>query len=159
MKIMRKFVLTLLLSVGIVALVNAQDYKNGIGLRGGLSYGLTFKHFTSEKVALEGLLQTRWSGFDITGLYEVHGQAFNVEKLRWYYGGGAHVGFYDGRYVSWGMTGTSYTLIGIDGILGIEYTFSEAPINIGLDWKPALNLTGHTGVVGDGGALSIRYIF
>jgi hypothetical protein len=156
---MRKIVLTLLLLVSIVVLVSAQDYKTGVGLRAGLSYGLTLKHFVSEKAAFEGLLQSRWSGFDITGLYEIHAQAFEVEKLRWYYGGGAHIGFWNGNYVSWGTPGTSYTLIGIDGILGIEYSFSEAPINIGLDWKPAINLTGYTGFWGDGGALSIRYIF
>jgi hypothetical protein len=53
----------------------------------------------------------------------------------------------------------NYTVIGIDGILGIEYNFEEVPINIGVDWKPAFNLTGYSGFWGDGGALSIRYIF
>lgn len=156
---MRKIVLTFVLVVSIVIMASAQDYKTGVGIRGGLSYGLTLKHFLNEKAAVEGLLQTRWSGFDITGLYEIHAQAFEVEKLRWYYGGGAHIGFWNGTYVSWGAAGTSYTLIGIDGILGIEYTFSEAPLNIGLDWKPAINLTGHTGFWPDGGAISIRYVF
>lgn len=156
---MRKILLTFILVISIVIIGRAQDYKTGVGFRGGLSYGLSVKHFLNEKAAVEGLIQTRWSGFDITGLYEIHAPAFDVEKLRWYYGGGAHIGFWNGQYVSWGTYGTSYTLIGIDGILGIEYSFSEAPINIGLDWKPAINLTGHSGVVGDGGALSIRYIF
>ena len=32
---------------------DAQLYKNGIGLRLGWGYGLTFKHFLSEKAALE----------------------------------------------------------------------------------------------------------
>lgn len=154
---MRKIVLTLLLSVGIVVLVNAQDYKTGIGIRGGPFTGLTIKHFVSEKAAFEGLLQTRWSGFDVTGLYEIHNSsAFNVDRLNWYYGFGAHIGSYDAKYAPWGTTGS---VIGIDGIIGIEYNFSEAPINIGLDWKPAFNLVGDTHLRGDGGALSIRYIF
>ena len=156
---MRRILLTFALLLTIATIGRAQDYKTGIGLRAGLSYGLTIKHFLNEKAAVEGLIQTRWSGFDVTGLYEIHATAFEVDKLRWYYGGGAHIGFWNGKYVSWGTYGNNYTVIGIDGIIGIEYSFSEAPINIGLDWKPAINLTGHSGLVGDGGALSIRYIF
>jgi len=153
---MRKSFLTILFAVSIITIANAQEYKTGIGLRAGLSQGLTLKHFVSEKAAFEGLLSTRWQGFDITGLYEIHNQAFDVEHLNWYYGFGAHIGSYNRNYVPWGTTGT---VIGIDGILGIEYSFSEAPINIGLDWKPAFNLVGNTEFWGDGGALSIRYIF
>ncbi len=156
---MRKIVLTVILALSIVTLAAAQDYNTGVGLRGGLSQGLTIKHFLGEKAAVEGLLSTRWAGFDITGLYEIHNQAFEVDHLRWYYGGGAHIGFWNGDNVSWGTAGESYTVIGIDGILGIEYSFSEAPINIGLDWKPAINLVGYNSFWGDGGAISIRYIF
>jgi hypothetical protein len=153
---MRKSLLTILLAVNIITLANAQEYKTGIGLRAGFSNGLTIKHFVSEKAAFEGLVSTRWQGFDITGLYEIHNQAFDVEHLNWYYGGGAHIGSYDRRNVPWGTSGA---VIGIDGILGIEYSFSEAPINIGIDWKPAFNLVGNSQFWGDGGALSIRYIF
>lgn len=156
---MRKIVLTVILAVTITALANAQEYKTGVGLRGGFSNGLTIKHFVSERNAFEGIIATRWRGIDITGLYEIHNQAFEVEHLNWYYGFGAHVGFYDGSNTTWGTYNTSYTIVGIDGILGIEYSFSEAPINIGLDWKPAFNVIGDTRFWGDGGALSIRYIF
>jgi hypothetical protein len=80
--------------------------------------------------------------------------------LRWYFGFGGHVGFWNGDYTrGWGDPGVGYTVIGIDGILGLEYSFSEVPINIGIDWKPAYNLSGYTGFWGDGGALSVRYIF
>jgi len=155
---MKRIVLTLLLTVGIASFVNAQDYKTGVGLRGGLGYGVTLKHFLGEKAAVEGILATRWGGFEVTGLYEIHNVAFEVDNLKWYYGGGAHIGFW-GSDVSWGTTGAAYTVIGIDGILGIEYSFTEAPINIGLDWKPAINLVGYSGFWGDTFALSIRYIF
>ena len=156
---MRKIILTVILSVSILTLASAQDYKTGVGLRGGLSQGLTLKHFVSSKAAFEGLLSTRWAGFDVTGLYEIHNNAFDVDHLNWYYGGGAHIGFWNGNNTTWGTAGTDYTIIGIDGILGIEYSFTEAPINIGIDWKPAINLVGYTGFWADGGAISIRYIF
>jgi hypothetical protein len=48
--------------------------------------------------------------------------------------------------------------MGIDGILGIEYTFDDAPINLGLDLKPSLNLFGYTGLWAEFG-LSARYVF
>ena len=157
---MKKLFLLLLTVVLIGSFtVNAQDYKTGIGLRGGLANGLTIKHFISNNAAVEGIFSSRWQGFNITGLYEIHKQAFNIERLNWYYGAGAHVGFWDGGNVSWADDNASYTVIGVDGILGIEYNFKELPVNLSLDWKPALNIVGYSGFWGDGGALSVRYIF
>ena len=119
----------------------------------------TVKHFIGEKSALEGLVSTRWKGIEITGLYEMYNQAFDVERLNWYFGGGAHIGFYNGDNTDWGTAGATYTNLGIDGILGMEYNFIEVPINLSIDWKPAVNITGNNGFVSDNGAISIRYIF
>ncbi len=156
---MKKFLMTTIVMFCIVTLSNAQDYNTGIGLRGGLSSGLTVKHFIGEKAAIEGILATRWQGFIITGLYEIHNQAYEVDRLNWYYGFGGHIGFWDGSNVSWADDDNSYTVIGVDGILGLEYNFKEIPINISIDWKPAFNIVGYSGFWGDGGAISIRYIF
>lgn len=156
---MKRILLTLALTVCIFSLTRAQDYNTGVGLRGGLASGLTVKHFLSYKSAFEGILDTRWRGFDITLLYEIHNQAFDVERLRWYFGAGGHLGFWDGDNVPWGDDDVNYLVIGVDGILGIEYSFSVIPINIGLDWKPAFNLVGYSGFWADGGAISIRFIF
>ena len=155
---MKRISITLLIGIITVSLMNAQEYKTGIGIRAGNAAGLTIKHFNSHKAAVEGLLTTRWEGFEVTGLYEVHNRAFDVNHLNWYYGGGAHIGFYNGSNAYWGRGSTAYTIIGIDGILGIEYSFDEIPINVGIDWKPALNLIGYTGIWSEG-ALSVRYIF
>lgn len=155
---MKRGIIILIMCVCLSGLAVAQEYNTGIGIRAGISSGLTIKHFKSRKVALEGLLTTRWSGFDLTGLYEVHGKAFDVDHLNWYYGGGAHVGFYNGSNAYWGHDGVSYTVVGVDGILGLEYTFGELPINIGIDWKPTLNLVGYAGLWSEGG-ISVRYVF
>ena len=155
---MRRIILTVLLTGAVVMLSNAQDYKTGLGVKLGTGAGFTLKHFLNERSAIEGLLTTKWHGFDITGLYEIHNRAFDTDKLRWYYGFGAHLGFYNGNDVEWGAPGATYNVFGIDGILGLEYTFEEAPFNIGLDLKPALNLVGYTGFWTDFG-LSVRYVF
>jgi len=156
---MKRILLTLAVTFCILSLTRAQDYNTGVGLRGGFASGLTVKHFLSQKSAFEGILDSRWRGFDITLLYEIHNQVADVDRLKWYFGGGGHIGFWNGKYVPWGETGVNYIVIGVDGILGIEYSFSAIPINIGLDWKPAFNLVGYTGFWADGGAVSIRFIF
>ena len=156
---MKKILITCLFVFFMGSLCIAQDYNTGIGLRAGFNQGLTVKHFIGTKSALEGILATRWRGFEITGLYEIHNRAFNAERLKWYFGFGGHVGFWNGDYAKWGEPGVTYTVIGIDGILGLEYSFSEVPINIGIDWKPSYNLSGYSGFWADGGAVSIRFIF
>ena len=139
--------------------VQAQDYQTGIGLRAGFQQGLSVKNFVGDRSAFEGILSTRWRGFQVTGLFELHRTFPDVDRLNWYYGFGAHVGFWNGEYPSWGEPGTSYTIVGIDGILGMEYTFEEVPVNLSLDWKPAFNIIGYQGFWGDAGAFSVRYVF
>jgi hypothetical protein len=158
---MKKIVVIGLFLFCLISISKGQDYNTGIGLRGGVDYGLTVKHFISENSALEFLLASRWRGFVVTGLYEVHNQIGNVDRFKWFFGFGAHIGFWNGDYTqdSWGRPGTDYTVVGIDGILGLEYSFKEAPINLSLDWKPALNFIGYSGFWADESALSIRYIF
>jgi hypothetical protein len=152
---MRKIFFSLILVIGIAAIANAQDYNNGIGLRGGYeNWGLSFKHFISKNNAFEGFLYGAPHGFNITGLYEIHNKAFDVDQLNWYFGFGAHVGTFDNT-----ETDNSDFVLGPDGIIGIEYSFTEAPINIGLDWNPYFNILGDPGFKPSGFAISIRYIF
>jgi hypothetical protein len=157
---MKKLILVITIVLFVLSNVNAQDYKTGIGVRGGLYNGLTIKHFLGSRTAVEGLISTRWSGLEITGLYEINNDnAFDVDRLNWYFGLGGHVGFYNGDNTTWGSAATNYTVIGVDGILGLEYNLAEIPINISIDWKPAFNLIGYSKFWGDGGAISLRYIF
>lgn len=156
---MRKFILTTSIFILTVLAANAQSYDTGIGLRGGLANGLTVKHFVSQNTAVEGILTTRWGGFNITGLYEMHKIAFDTPGLYWFYGFGGHIGFWDGDRNPWFNDTENYTVFGIDGIIGMEYVFEEIPFTIGIDWKPAINIAGHTNFWADGGALTLRYIF
>lgn len=156
---MKKSILVLVVALFIVFESKAQDYNTGIGLRGGFASGLTVKHFLSQTKAIEGIFDSRWHGVNITGLYEIHAQAFNTDRLNWYYGVGGHIGFWNGKYYRDVRNDADYTVVGIDGILGIEYNFKEIPVNLSLDWKPAFDLVGYSGFWGDGGAISIRYIF
>lgn len=153
-------VLVVTLMLGVVSTgASAQDYNTAIGLRGGWHYGLTVKHFLSGSDAIEGLLVTAWRGFEVTGLYERHANAFGVNRLNWYYGAGGHIGsFQSGPWFD-DDKNEAHMVIGIDGILGLEYNIGDIPFNISLDWKPELNLVGYSGFWGGDGALSVRYTF
>ena len=135
--------------------LNAQDYHTSVGLRAGWSTGITLKHFVATSDAVEGILTTREYGFNLTGLYERHGRAFDTDHLYYYFGGGAHLGAWRAKP----NDNSNRTVIGLSGILGLEYVFTEIPFNISLDWKPAIHLIGHSGFWGEEMALSFRYIF
>jgi hypothetical protein len=154
---MKKTLITLLFGVSTLSL-QAQSYTSAVGLRLGFYRGITYKHFLSEKVAFEGLVMSRYHGLNLTALVEFNNDLGNTEGLNWYYGFGGHLGYYNSYYYSY-YSGSDYNMsLGVDGILGIEYTFSELPINISLDWKPTYNLFGGYYFLGDSGALSIRYV-
>ncbi|GAB2620375.1 hypothetical protein [Belliella aquatica] len=160
---MKKVIYTLILfafmSLGNEAL--AQGYNTGIGLRAGSGNGLTVKHFISQKAALEGILYTRWRGLIVGGLYEVHNDIREVQGLQWFYGGGAHLGTWNANRgnTPWGEPNRSYTVFGLDAIIGLDYKFQDAPVNLSLDYKPAFNFSGYNGWWGDEVALSIRFTF
>lgn len=156
---MRRFVMTLVVVLSLVSMSEAQDYTTGVGLRGGVSGGISVKHFLDYNTAVEGIVSMRWEGFALTALYEKHAGAFDVYGLNWFYGAGAHIGFWDGNNAYWANDDKSYTVIGIDGILGLEYNIGSIPFNVSLDWKPSLNIIGYSGFWADGGAVSIRYVF
>lgn len=156
---MKRFftILTLLLVVTTVS--NAQDYKTGLGLRGGYPSGVTVKHFFAQKSAVEGILSFGWGGIGVTGLYQLHNPIPDTPGLKWFYGFGAHFATANAdKKNPFENTYGSKLFLGADGIIGIEYTFKDAPICLGLDVLPILNIIESPGLWFNAG-LSIRYTF
>jgi len=126
------------------------------------SPGITFKTFLSEVSALELIGTTRWQGFNLTALYELNINAFDTDNLNFFYGLGAHVGFWgdgnDGPPWLDDDDDDNGAIFGLDGILGLEFTFNEIPFNIGIDWKPALNLLPNADFWVDEVGLSVRFV-
>lgn len=146
-------------------LLNAQQGQTGVGLRLGTDPGITVKHFVRENGAIEGILHTGYRRFMVTGLYEWH-TSLSAPGFKFYAGVGAHIGFMD-RYVRVHHHDhfhevyyeDPYASVGPDGIVGLEYYFTEIPLNIGLDLKPAIDFHynhAHTYV---DGAFNIRVLF
>ena len=143
---------------------NAQDYKTAVGVKfGGYENGISVKYFTTNIVALEGELGFRDNGVVITGLYEFHQEAFGVHELKFYYGAGAHIGAIgSGVYHRFNGDNQLYTkgqlLLGIDGVLGLEYIIPKSPIAVSLDLNPRAELaTGPFFDIAPG--LGIKYTF
>lgn len=153
-KIAAGLVLVLIISIQCAS---AQQYQTGVGFRFGFDNGVTVKHFIADKNAIEGILSFYREGLLITGLYEIqNNKAFKVEELDWFYGAGGHLGFWGDDHSPYEDDHSSTTVLGIDGIIGVEYVFKEAPISLSLDFKPILNLIGDAGVYGNLG-FSVRY--
>ncbi|TVQ15356.1 MAG: hypothetical protein EA361_05875 [Bacteroidetes bacterium] len=139
MKKISLIVFVVLLGMGSL---KAQDYKTGIGVRGGFYSGLSIKHFISGSDAIEGVIATHYRGVVLAAMYQKHTNAFDAPGLNWYYGPGAHLGFYDRRYSPWyGSSDTgNFSTIGVLGVIGLEYKIEDLPITVGFDVTPALNL-------------------
>jgi hypothetical protein len=129
--------------------INESYYKTAIGLRAGETSGLTFKHFFRDSKAFEAIVGVWPNGLGLTALYEKHEPAFNLEGMKWYYGGGGHVVFGAGRmyYVYSERYGYFYRYrsgresgLGIDGILGLEYKIKPIPFALSLDMKPFIEV-------------------
>ncbi|MBI1184408.1 hypothetical protein GC194_09060 [bacterium] len=136
----------------------SQDYKWAVGLRLGGNPGFTMKKSLESNRYFEGILSPDEHGFLAVTLLEQHKALLAEPGLSWYYGAGGHAGFWNNtKNNNYFKYGDNRYAIGLDGILGIEYSFLNLPFDIGLDWKPAFNLIENTGFYIGNGALSIRF--
>ena len=161
MKMKKIKFLILILTIGIASSAQAQSYKNAIGIRLGDPSGITFQHYFDHSSAFEGILGLGGHWFTLTGLYEYHQKFEGGQGLGWYIGFGAHIGSFDNN--GYDYNGYHYNnggaIFGIDGILGLDYTIPNAPINLSLDWKPAVELSPSSIVFPGEFGLSVRYTF
>lgn len=140
------------------------NYEFALGLKfGGYENGIAGKYFLDHTTSLEGILGFRSHGAVITGLYELNVNAFDVEGLQFYYGAGAHVGAVGaGIYKRFGGTNEYYNsaqvLLGIDGVVGLEYVIPNSPIAVSFDLDPRIELTGGP-FVDLAPGLGIKYTF
>jgi len=146
--------------------VNAFSQSNSMGRTYKTALGVKFypasisiKHFTSNKVALEGLGYFWNYGFRLTGLYEIHGDINDAPGLKWYIGPGAHIGVWNDNYKD-RYDNDDEVYFGIDGVVGLDFKFNNAPINMSVDIQPHFNFgsDGRSGFDVWGG-FAVRYTF
>ncbi len=137
---------------------NGSSYKTALGVKV-YPGAVTVKHFISGNNAIEGLGYISSDGFRLTGLYEIHNDLAGVEGLKWYVGGGGHVGVWSDTWKNKYPTRDGGLAIGVDGVLGLDYKIKGAPLNLSFDWQPSFNLIGYNYFEGGWGGLGIRYTF
>jgi hypothetical protein len=143
------FIVSFLLIGGMAKAQNTQggtSYTTAVGLKfGGYEDGVSVKYFATSDVSYEGVLGFRDHGVVVTGLYELNQEAFNVPELKFYYGFGAHIGA-EGKGVYDRFDGSNeyydsgHLLLGLDGVIGLEYKIPQSPIAISLDLNPRIEL-------------------
>jgi hypothetical protein len=144
---MKKLLITLL--VVLPSLGFAQVFENAIGIRGGLTAGFEYRFYMDDANSYKFLLGTRDGGVQIHALKEFHQyDLFSfTDRLVLVYGAGLHAGYeqWEKRYIegntTWYEDRTAF-LVGLDGLVGLEYLFYEVPISLGFEVKPYFDLLG-----------------
>lgn len=132
-------------------------YDRAIGIKFPGGFAISYKQFLKQNQNIEAEAMFINNGFRAVGLYEWNWDIQGIDGLRWYVGPGAHIGFWnnDGSKKS----NNSSAGIGIDGVIGLDYKFSDLPINISLDWQPSVDVIGSTGTGLGYGGIGVRYTF
>ena len=160
---LKKFIKTILFSILFLTFSSAsaqQDYKTAIGIRINGGAGVTLRHDLGNSKSMEGILYMRWGGINLTGLFQVNYPVFSEPGFRAYFGVGGNVGVFDADKGPWfdNSASGSDVVAGIDGQLGLEYTFMDLPLNLSIDWKPTAYLLGEQAIYAGDVGLSIRYV-
>ena len=166
MVMIRRIIPGIILTFILAADLQAQ-YDLAGGIRLGGTSGVAAKYFYQPDMAVEGIVGTFGNGFSMTGLLEKSIPFYNTAGLYLYYGGGAHLAFYNGddsRYSYFGRE-VDYRKdndvgFGINGIVGLEYRLPEnIPIAFSVDLKPFIEIgsAGHVAVAPDP-SIGIKFI-
>lgn len=133
--------------------VKAQIYDVAVGFRAGFPTGLTYKQSMGNDLAFEGIIGVR-NGITATALLEKHVPIFN-DLLLFYFGAGAHGGTF---HNSLDRNAKTVSEFGVDGIVGVDFTFPDFPFNFSVDIKPSFALRDGDFKYLSYGALSLRYV-
>ncbi len=147
----QKFIAVSFVFVTLLASNSSAQYRHQAGVRLGsadqvVSTGFTYRYHFNNNKAIEGILNLR-DPLSLGVLYEVFNPINTVPNLSWYYGAGAFVGF------------QGFDNFGITGIAGVDYQFTEVPINLSVDWKPELTLIESVRFRAATVAVSVRFSF
>ena len=148
---MKKLFLTTFLFLAISSSSWSQQYKTAVGIKRGVYPslgGLDIKHFLRPGFAVEGTIGGYSNTMLISALVEAQPSLPEPTGLDWYAGVGPILELTSGTY--------DYDLF-LNGVVGVDYTFQNIPLNLSLDTGPIFSLKSLG--FGWGGGLAIRYAF
>ena len=167
---MKKLIFSSIMLIGLAFSAQSQDISpNALGLRLGDNDGfggeISYQRKLSSSNRLELDLGWRSSknvdAFKLAGIYQ---WVWNIEGgFNWYAGVGGGLGSWsEDYYVGGNNYNDNGTIVFVAGDLGIEYNFSEAPIQLSLDIRPELYFNSNDYREDNFGpdiALGVRYRF
>jgi len=148
--------LSLMLALTLLPLLSwSQRYSTAAGLRLGTDWGITIKQRLGGRLTFEGIAQSSLQREELllTGLLERHMPILG-RRLNIYFGGGMHKGWLHTPPLEPGPSPADpfgVTLVG-----GAELTIGR--INVGYDFKPAINIQGGAKRFYSQSGLSVRYV-
>lgn len=125
--------------------VEAQNYTRAVGFRSGYSSGIVYRNYKQDFLAYETLLSFRQKGMKLTFLVEQYRPAhfeFANEHMWILFGFGGHAGWHVTDQYEIFFTRYKYDdnmiapLLGLDGVIGMEYHIPDFPLVLGVDYKP-----------------------
>ncbi len=132
--------------------IHAQQYTYAIGVKGTyattdiVGADLSFKHFFQSPNAIEANIGFSRNYVWLQGLYM---RSFPLKRdFEWYLGAGGDAGYWQRNYIQQ-YNGRSFQgfWVGVDGVVGVEYTFTTFPINISVDAGPTLRMVPYVHMV------------
>jgi hypothetical protein len=167
---MKKLIFSSIMLIVLAFSAHSQDIShNALGLRLGDNDGfggeISYQRKLSSNNRLE--LDLGWrsnrdvDAFKLAGIYQ---WVWNIEGgFNWYAGVGGGLGSWSHDYYVGGNNNSDNgTILFVAGDLGIEYNFSEAPIQLSLDIRPELYFNSNDYREDNFGpdiALGVRYRF
>jgi len=140
-----------------VEVTPGSSYKQALGIKFPLGVSVTYKKFVTNNNSFEGVATFWKKGFRAAGFYEFNFYSFeDVPNLSWFVGPGVHAGAWREKY---SKIFDNKLDIGIDGIIGFDYKFDNVPINVSVDWQPAVTVVGSAGFTPSYGGIGVRYTF
>lgn len=139
--------------------VVAQPYYNAVGVRLGKQYGISLQQKVYKNFTVEGLFHY---DFRNTSSISVVGKQYKkiiLPNFNYYYGAGLHKGWIKDNFLEGAKVdaeGNTSDPFGITGVAGIEMTLGK--INIGMDYRPNINIVGGGGLLDHNTAISVRYV-
>lgn len=153
MKLRNLFIVGILAIAAITTTATAQSYRTAGGLMVDFGDGSTFvgphvKHFFTNEMAAQAsvLFGSGVTAIALEGSYNA--PVPGAQGLAWNIGIGPQA-----------LIGKHNTSFALRPAAGLEFTIPNAPINIGLDWRPAWILTDGSHFEAGRFGLALRYIF
>lgn len=150
---MKKAILSFAILLLLISYARTQENRNELGLRLGLSSGISYTINVDQFRAYKGMLTFREGGVQAIAMIESTRPLYVdfTDKLYYYGGLGAHIGFT--RYKPHNRIianpfqysysyGRFAPVVGLDAIIGLEYRLENSPLSFAIDAKPFFELFG-----------------